>query len=171
MPIDFLPTWPEAASLAACCGLPVMVLGLSHGPWRIGAPGRRFVFAAAGCWTVWLAAMIALGPGAVDLLTGALLLATATIVYFTLWTLVAWGFTLSMLLVLHQSARPMSVDEWAQACTNGKPFEAFARDRLGLLFALGLAEERGGRVAITPGRGRLFARLTGMLRALFGLPR
>jgi hypothetical protein len=170
MTIDFLPSPPVAVSLAACGCLPVLLLVLSHGPAKVPAPGKRFVLAAGLTWGAWVAAALALEPDAVELLTGTLLLATATLAGFTLWTLVAWGFTLTMLLTLNRAGKPLTVDEWALAYTGGKPLEAFARDRLGVLLRLGLAEVRGSEVAMTPRRGRAFARIVAGLRRLFGLP-
>jgi hypothetical protein len=114
--------------------------------------------------------MVATRPDWVDLVAGGLLLATATLVGFTLWTLVAWGFTVSLLLALARADRPVTADEWALAYTRGKPLGAFARDRLGVLFKLGLAELRDGEVVMTPRRGRAFAKSAAALRKLFGLP-
>lgn len=170
MPVDLVPSPPVALSLAACAALPAVLLALSHGPARVAAPGRRFVLAAGLTWGGWLAATLAADPAWVDLLTGALLLATATLAGFTLWTLVAWGFTLTMLAALDRAGRPLTVDEWAMAYTGGRPLDAFARDRLGVLLKFGLAELRGGEVVMTPGRGRLFAKGVAALRKLFGLP-
>jgi hypothetical protein len=170
MPIDFVPTLPIALALAGCLLLPSLLLALSHGPLRVDAPGRRFVSAAILTWLAWFVAMVAVAPDWVELVTGALLLATATLAGFTLWTLVAWGFTLSMLLALDRAGRPLSVEEWALAYTRGKPLDAFACDRLGVLFKLGLAEVRGGEVVMTPRRGRVVARIAVALRKLFGLP-
>jgi hypothetical protein len=169
MNIDFLPSASVALSLVACVLLPVFLLCLSHGVLKVAAPGRRFIVAAAFTWGAWLASLPATAPNAVDLVTSALLLATATLAGFTLWTLVAWGFTVSMLLALDRTAAPLSVEEWAMEYTRGKPIDAFARDRLGVLFKLGLAEARGDDVVMTPRRGRLFAKCAGVLRTVFGL--
>jgi hypothetical protein len=169
--VDFTPPPAVALALLACCLLPVFLLSLSHGALRVAAPGRRFVLAAALAWVAWAGTVTVVHPDAVELLTGALLLAAATLAGFTLWTLVAWGFTLSMLLALRRAGRPLTVGEWALAYTRGKPLDAFARDRLGVLLKLGLAELRGGEVVMTPVRGRLFAKAAGVLRQLFGLPR
>ena len=169
MAVDFVPTPPVAFSLAACVLLPVALLTLSHGPLRVRAPGRRFVAAAAAVWAAWVAAMAAVRPDWVELVTGGLLLATATLAGFTLWTLVAWGFTVSMLLALARAGRPLTADEWVLAYTRGKPLAAFARDRLGVLLKFGLAEVRDGRVVMTPRRGRAFAKGAVVLRRVFGL--
>ena len=171
MLIDFIPSQAIACSLVACSLLPGVLLLLSHGPCRIPAPGRRFVVASMLTWVAWVAAMIAMGPGWVDAATGLLLLMTATLAVFTLWTLIAWGFTLSMLLALARGGRRLSVEEWAEEYMNGKSLSAFARDRLGILLALGLVEVHDGRVVMTAPRGRIFANSAAALRALFGLPR
>ncbi len=147
----------------------MVLLALSHGPLRIAAPGNRFIFAVAITWLLWIAAIIAIAPGWVDWLTGALLLATATLAGFTLWTLVAWGFTVSMLVALCRSERRLSEEEWALAYTGGKPLAAFTRDRLGVLLKLRLAEVQGDQVVMSPRRGLLFAKATTFLRNLFGV--
>jgi hypothetical protein len=169
--VDVIPTVPVALSLGAVALLPVLLLALSHRPLKVAAPGRRFVLAAALTWGPWLAAMLVAAPTAVDLVTGGLLLATATLAGFTLWTLVAWGFTVSMLLALHRADRSLSVDEWVLAYTRGKPLTAFARDRLGVLLKFGLAELSAGEVVMTPRRGRAVAQAARLLREVFGLPR
>lgn len=171
MGIDFLPSVGVAASLIAGAGLPIVLITLSHGPLKVSAPGQRFVAAAVSAWLTWVVALFALSPGWVDVASGTLLLTTATLAGFTLWTLIAWGFTLSMLLALNRAGRALSVEEWALAYTRGRPLAAFGRDRLGVLFALGLAEVRGGVIVMTPVRGRLLARLVRLLRKLFGLPK
>jgi hypothetical protein len=171
MPVEFVPTVPVALSLAACGLLPLVLLTLSHGRSRVAAPGRRFVVATVVTWAAWLAAMIATAPEWVDLVSGVLLLATATLAGLTLWTLVAWGFTVSMLLALERAGRPSSVDEWALAATRGRSLEVFARDRLGVLLALGLAQVQGERVVMTPLRGQFVARTARALRLLFGITR
>lgn len=170
MTVDFIPSPPVALSLAACGALPVVLLVLSHGLVKVTPPGRRFALAAAVVWAAWLAGVVVAHPPPVDLVAGTLLLATATLAGFTLWTLVAWGFTVTMLTALDRAGRPLTVDEWAAAYTGGKPIDAFARNRLGVLLNLGLAELRGGEVVMTPGRGRLLAKVAGGLRRLFGLP-
>ncbi len=80
------------------------------------------------------------------------------------------GVHVAMLLALARSDRPLSLPEWAAAYTGGKPLAAFARDRLGVLFRLGLATSLDGRVVMTPFRGRHMARIAGLLRSIFGLP-
>jgi hypothetical protein len=171
MPIDFIPSVPVAFSLGACAALPIVLLGMSHGPWKILAPGRRFVTAAVLIWATWLAAMAIGGPSWVDVVTGALLLATATVAGFTLWTLIAWGFTLSMLLTLERAQGPLTIEAWAREYTRGRSLEALARDRLGLLLRLGLAEIKDDKFLVPIRRGRWLGRIAYGCRRMFGLSR
>ena len=127
MPIDVAPTLPVALSLASCAFLPLALLALSHGSLKMNAPGKRFVAAAAMAWMTWAVAMLAVSPVWVDLVTGALLLATASLAGFTLWTLIAWGLTLSMLLALARAGRPLSIEKWAW--NTRQAVDEFARDR------------------------------------------
>lgn len=167
--IEFMPTTPVALSLLVLVATPILVLLLSYGSWKVASPGKRFVFAALGGWTIWLFCMVASDPTVVELITGFLLLVTATLVQFTLWTLLAWGFTLSMLLALHRAGQPLLLEEWVQAYTGGKPLSAFAEDRIQLLLRLRLAELTDRQLVMSRGRGRLIAQLTQRLRRLFGL--
>jgi hypothetical protein len=169
MAIEFVPSVPVAISLAACCALPIVLVVLSHGPLRIAPPLSRFLVAASLSWACWLITLAAVGPGWVDWVTGTLLVATATLAGFTLWTLIAWGFTLSMLLALERATHPLTIEAWTRAYTRGRPLDALARDRLGLLFRLGLAEMRGEKLLVLAQRGRWVARLTFGFRRVFGL--
>ena len=72
--------------------------------------------------------------------------------------------------IIKAAGRPLTADEWMHGYTRGKPAAAFARDRLGVLLRLGLAEVRGSDVVMVPGRGRRFALVAGSLRRVFGLP-
>lgn len=167
--IDLVPTPAVAAGILAGPVLFAWLVALSHGPWKIRAPGRRFVAAAlltAGGFAV-LAAFV--GSGSIDVLAGALIVATVLIAGFTAWTLVAWGFTLSMLLALARAGGGLTLDALIAAYTGGLPIETFSGDRLSVLFRLKFAEgDADGRVRATP-RGRRLARFASFLRRAFGI--
>jgi hypothetical protein len=101
--------------------------------------------------------------------TGTLLLGSATLAGFTLWTLIAWGFTLSLLLALERAGHPLTIEQWTRAYTSGRPLESLAHDRLGLLFRLGLAEMRDEGLLVLARRGRWVAHLAFKCRRVFGL--
>ena len=96
--------WPApliGAALLACLSFPLILLGLSHGPLRIRAPGRRFAVAWLALFFAWVVVAVSLGQRPLpDLLAVLLLFATAVVCSFMLWSVLCWGFTLNMLLVL-----------------------------------------------------------------------
>lgn len=168
--VDFTPAPPVAAALLACGLLPLVLLGVSRGPLRVAAPGRRFAWAAGITWGLWVVLAVTGGPDGGGMVTGALVLAAATLAGFTLWTLLAWGFTLSLVRAVGRVGTPAAAAIDAATDADCLTPETFTRDRLGVLLRFGLAEVRGGRVVLTPRWGWAAARLVTVLRTLFGLP-
>jgi len=168
--MHLVPPPPVVAALAAALLLPLLLALLSHGPWRVPAPGRRFAVAAAATAACWAASLALFLPfDAADAAAGGLLLFAALLGGFTAWTLLAWGFTLSLLLALGRAGRPLSLPEWVSEYADGRTAEAFAEDRVGVLLRLGMARRQGRRVVMTPRLGRRTARVARLLRTLFGL--
>jgi hypothetical protein len=168
--MNFVPSGSIAASIITALMLPPVLATLSHGPWKIAAPGRRFAIAAALCVTGWGISLALLDEVALaDATAGALILLAAVLAEFTLWTLVAWGFTVSLLAAVARADRELTLDEWAVEYAGGRPIQALARDRLGVLVRFGLATWTNGRAVATKGAGVRTARLVGCLRTLFGL--
>jgi hypothetical protein len=164
------PPPPICSALAASISLPFFVLLLSHGPWRIDGPMSRFVTASVCALSVMLAGLGAGGMGDWVELTAALILFFGSVIAgFTCWSLVAWGFTLSMLRVLDEQHSLGSMTAWCNAYTGGQDIEAFAADRCRLLIRVGLARpDTPGGIAATP-FGRLAAPLVELTRRCFGL--
>jgi hypothetical protein len=170
MTIDFIPGPATATALIAAGTLPIWLMLLSHGPWKIVRPGKRFVLAALLSLGTWVVTLFLWPPGgAIDLISGASILILSLLAGFTLWTLVAWGFTLSMLLALRRTNRTLSLKEWIASYTGGKTVEAFGRDRLGVLFRFKLADRTGADEVEATGNGRRVAVIAIVLRKLFGL--
>jgi hypothetical protein len=170
MSMDFIPQPATATALIASASLLIWLMLLSHGPWKIVRPGKRFIVAAIFAIVDWLVSIFTWPPvSIIDLISGASILMLSLLAGFTLWTLVAWGFTLSMLLALQRTNRALTIDEWISSYTGGKTVEVFGRDRLGVLFRFKLAERtKSDEVEATP-RGRRVAWLAMILRKLFGL--
>lgn len=168
--MTILPPLAILAALVAALVLPLVLLGLSHGPWRVAPLGRRFHVAAllvlAGWGTTMLLHWATLS--AVDLFAAFCLLAGALLAEFTLWTLVCWGFSITLLLELVRADRPLDRDAWIAAYTGGGTIEQFTHDRLGVLLHHGMARVDDGLLSPTP-RGLVTARLDGLLRLWFGL--
>ena len=156
------------AALASAIGLPMLLIFFSHGPLRIAPPGRRFVVTSVIVMVIWLGAIIMGGVNLPDAAAGVLILATALLVGFTIWTLIAWGFTLTMLRALADARRPISPEEWVVEYTGGQDLQAFGKDRLSLLLKSRLGVLEGERVLPTS-KGRFGARVGFFLRWLLAI--
>ena len=115
-----IPEPATALALLVGFGLVVLVCLMSHGALRITSPAKRFISAAAVSLVLWISGVVLmymLGIEVVwnDLVAGALIMFTAILSWFTLWTLVAWGFSLSLLMALTRAVAPMTMSSWIRA--------------------------------------------------------
>ncbi|MBB4375610.1 hypothetical protein [Bradyrhizobium sp. SBR1B] len=156
---------------AAAIGLSVALLLLCYA--RIaatGGSGRRF---RLGCITVlalYAIACLAL-PGQRrydDVLGGLFLLATAMMFFYILFSLLAWGFTLTLLTALVKAGRPLTLEQWAVAYMQGGDLGTFTHNRLKLLVGAGMVITADGRLAPTA-KGVAVARLVKFVRLSTGL--
>jgi hypothetical protein len=170
--LNFIPAPPILSAIAASCLLPFLILALSHGPLRVAAPMRRFLIAAALATGVMIAGLALGDIGEWPELAAAIFLGLGSLLaVFTLWTLVAWGFTLTMLRVVEKAGTLASIDAWCRAYSDGHTIERFALDRCALLTRFGFARSDGtatARLMIT-GPGRAIARVVTAGQSLFGL--
>jgi hypothetical protein len=168
--MNAIPCPPILAGILAGCMLPLVLALLSHGPWKISSSGRRFHVSAILVSAGWLLFLAWHGSyDAADLIASLLIWLTALLVAFSFWSLLAWGFTVSLLLALARAQNALRFEEWVASYTGGGTVETFARDRLGLLLRTGLARMDGDQVCLTPGWGPRLAWLVGTLRRLFGV--
>jgi hypothetical protein len=170
--VIWIPPPPIGVALVASVSLPLFVLVLARGPWHIEAPMKRFIAAAVGAVLVMAIGLYFEGPTDwVELAAAIVLLLGSLLAGFTFWTLIAWGFTLSMLRVLEENRGFDSVEAWCGAYTGGQGIGGFASDRCGLLLRLGLVrhDEQGRLIATST--GRFAARFVTGVRYFFGLAR
>jgi hypothetical protein len=140
---------------------------------RIGVfrgAGRLF---RAGAITV--IALFALGcvgwPGprdAGDAFGGMLLLLTTILLCHIFWSLLAWGFTVTLLTAIADAGKPLTLEQWISAYMQGGELSGFAHNRLRLLVGSGMVVAREGRITVTP-FGMLTARLVRLNRFATGI--
>jgi hypothetical protein len=168
--MDFaIPAPAIAAGLCAAAIFPCLLVLLSHRPLLISQLGARLKFAAAGMLVTWLSlSMILAGNGPwPEVLCGGMIVLTAFLAGFSFWTLLAHGFTVSMLVTLAGAERSLSRDEWMSAY-GGAGAEIFTQDRLGVLFRLGMVVESGGILRPTT-RGRVTGTLAHVGHLIFNI--
>ncbi len=103
-----------------------------------------------------------------DVFSGLLFLITAMLFWNVAWSLLAFGFTLTLLTALAQANRPLTRSEWVRAYMQGSNLEKFARNRLQLLLRTGMAKTDRQNIVATP-FGALAAALVRSTRFLFGI--
>jgi hypothetical protein len=134
------------------------------------------MISVALAWLAWfgIALVVVLqggSPHPLDWLAGAAVLVGMTLASLVLWSLVAWGFTINLLLVLARSDRPLDPETWAESYAGGRSMNQICVDRLGLLLMTGVAQRRDEYVRLVPGYGSAVAATVVAAWYLFGVSR
>jgi hypothetical protein len=167
--MNMLPGPAQAAAIGLSIAFPLLLLGYARIA-ATGGSGRRFRLGCVSLVVLFAVACIAL-PGERhidDVIGGLLLLATAMMFCYILFSLLAWGFTLTLLTALVKTGRPLTLEQWAAAYMQGGDLGAFAHNRLKLLFGSGLVVTEDARLAPTP-KGVAVAHLVKLVRLSTGL--
>lgn len=161
---------PGPAQIAAIClSVTFPLLLLCYGRIIRGS-GGRFRLGCVSVLVLYTIACIALpGPRYVgDVLGGLFLLVTAMMFCYILFSLLAWGFTLTLLTSLAQAGRPLDLEQWATAYTQGGDIGTFAHNRLKLLTGAGMLTTTDGKLTPTA-KGLAVANLVKLVRLATGL--
>lgn len=135
---------------------------------RSFSPGTRFILVAAITAGVYAGTCFFVQEPASSVVSGALLLSTAVVLWYVLWGLLAFGFTITLLTSIAESNGPFSEDEWVKAYTRGDDLAAFANNRLQLLLNASLLRKYGDLMVLTR-RGVFVAWIVRLIRRVQGL--
>ena len=169
-----LPPPALEAAMASGAAIPALLWLLGSGPRPFRAPGPRFraaVLFALLLLLSWLL-LIALTSGKVDVvdtLAAVAIVGAAAVVSFIAWSLLAWGFTLNMLLVLAAETRAVSHADWVAAFTRGADMGRLTTDRISVLLGAGFVEAIGAHSYALTQRGGIAAKLVRLARSTFGI--
>ena len=106
-----------------------------------------------------------------ELVLGLMALGGGMLVYLEAWGLMSRGYTLGILLTLHNARRPLSEAEISRLYRGGEGLEWIMRHRVGGLIAAGVVERRYDDLVLTPRRGRAAARLYKLSISALGMRR
>lgn len=155
--VQWLPPAPVTAAFAVGLAMPLLLAGFARVPGGRLSLSHRFWLAMGTALAAWLiatglhATWHTNGMGVEFLLdagAGAMVLVTAGLVVYSIWSLTCFGFTVSMLGCLAETDGPLSLDAWAAAYGNRGGTEGLTRDRIAVLTAMGLAFEDQGHVRL-----------------------
>ncbi len=168
--MEFVPAFSVWTALSGLVFLPVLLALLARPPFKLRPPGRRFQLSALIIFISWAAAQFTQdAPESQDLLIGGILLTGGLLCASTLWTLLAWGFTVFLLLALAGNRDAPSLDDWIARYTAGRGVTMFTRDRAGVLLRFGLARVVDGRFRITDWPGRKVLAAARLVARIFGI--
>lgn len=167
--MSLLPGPAQTVAICLSAFLPVLLFCYAQ-LLSIRGAGIRFRIGCLTVATLFALACFAL-PGQRqfdDVAGGIMLLATAMLLVYVFWSLLAWGFTLTLLTALSQACHPLNREEWAAAYMRGGDLDAFAHNRLKLLLGAGLLTAADGNI-VTTRSGLAVVRLVRFVRLATGL--
>jgi hypothetical protein len=167
--MNFLPGPAQTTAICLSVALPLLLLCYARIA-AIGGAGRRFRLGCLSVIALFVITCIAIpGPRNLDdLVSGLFLLATAMMLCYVLFSLLAWGFTLTLLTALVQAGRPLTSEQWAAAYMQGGDLGTFAHNRLKLLIGSGMVTTADDKLAPTA-KGLAVAHLVKLVRFSTGL--
>jgi hypothetical protein len=170
--LDFTMPATVAAPLAVSLSLPIYLLLVVRIPSLAGRNALQFLVSVLITIAVWTGALVfipAARPMSVaDIVMETMIVCIVTLVYLEIWALLSRGYTLTLLITIHQNGRPLSAAELARSY-RGEGLEWIMYHRMAGLEAAGLVQRQGDRVVLTQRRGHLVAWSYRLVIALLGL--
>lgn len=172
--IEIIPGPATASGIVAGAAIPLVTFILSHRPFKITSLQHRFLISCGISFLVWGAFVFTYAINAQsvlwsDMLSGILFFLTAIIAFGILWSLICWGFTLSLLKALAESQSAKNQTAWFALYGGGSTTQDFMYDRLSILLALGLAQHKNETIKLTSSSGHFMAIFVRILRKMYGL--
>jgi hypothetical protein len=168
-----VPSQIIAASFVAGISVPVFLVAVSRGPFRVDNFRNRFRFARGLAIGLWLAIVL---PGSEvwqldakaigDMLAGALIVFSAILTTLIVWLLLATGVSVNLLVSLSAQGGPVEVESWLCDYGDGFGVDDLFRDRLNLLCSTGAAVADRSAVSLTKG-SRIPAAILGVAMRYF----
>ena len=141
-----VPSQIIAASFVASVSVPLFLVIVSRGRFRVGNFRNRFRYASGLAIGLWLAIVLAGSEvwrldakSAGDMLAGALIIFSAILTTLIVWLLVATGVSVNLLVSLAAKPGPVEIDSWLADYGGGFGVDDLFRDRLNLLCSTGAA--------------------------------
>jgi hypothetical protein len=177
-PNDMITDWMPPVALGAAifcgCAMPLLLILLGRTSSALRRPGPRYRVSVQAAWLLFFAALVGfwlagIPIGTIDYIAGAAIMLAATVLAFIAWSLIAWGFTLSMLLALAKAKRVARLDDWIRHYTGGADFRRLAADRAAVLLVARLAVMTGENGFRLTALGRVAARFVAVGQWTFGI--
>ena len=168
-----IPSQIIAASFVAGVSVPLFLIIVSRGRFRVSDFRNRFRYASLLAIGLWLAIVLTgsevwrLDAKAVgDMLAGVLIIFSAILTTLIVWLLVGTGVSVNLLVSLSAKPAPVEIDSWLADYGDGFGVDDLFRDRLNLLCSTGAAAVDQSVVSLAKG-SRLPAAILGTAMRYF----
>lgn len=147
---------------------PILLWILGKLPFYIIQVGLRFKIMSLLIFSTWI---IVLLSGYIQVwywIAGLLLIVAFLIFYFMIWSVLCWGYTIRMLLVLNDYHKPVDYQKWQKLHAEPDGIEGLTLNRVQVLKKLGLIEQDSDQIEISI-KGLYLAKLGHLFMRLFGV--
>jgi len=138
-------------------------------------PGERFKLFSLLILAFWCSfCLIYSGSNKGDIdwvwiwIAGDLYILSAILVGFMFWSVLCWGFTLSMLLCLEKRKNVESLQSWQVEYAGAIGIRGLSLDRASILISFGFSSIEGNYLVLSK-RGRSWGRIIQIMSRFFGI--
>jgi hypothetical protein len=155
--LEFTMSGTVIAAFVVSMGLPLCLLILARLPSLAGRNAIQFLISVLITIAAWASALLfvpaARPASAGEIAIGAMVIGSAILIYLEVWALLSRGYTLGLMITIHQSGQPLPAAELARRYRRGEGLEWIMRHRLAGLEAAGLVRRNGENLVLTPRLG------------------
>ena len=164
-------------ALLACLMLPLLLLAISWiAPNQLLAKHRLILAVAMSSLFAVTIGFLVIPQFAThsslnwtDIACAGLFYATTIMIVFSAWSLIGYGFTVSILLDTARAKGPISQDDLMQSFAGGNGLPAFVRDRASLLLRMGLMNVNDSWFTLSGYRALIFARIVRLTMEIYAI--
>jgi hypothetical protein len=152
--LDFTMPGAVTAAFAVSIGLPVCLLLVARLPTLAGRNALQFLISVTIAIAAWVGVLLlfpaARPTSAIEIIIGAMAIGSATLIYLEMWALLSRGYTLALMVTMHQFGGLLTAAELARHYRGGEGLEWIMRHRLFGLEAAGMVQRTGDKLVLTP---------------------
>jgi hypothetical protein len=169
--LDFSLTFPMLSALLVAAAMPVTMAVIARLPWLSARQALQFLVGSLATIAGWGGLLVVHSAPLdfADTVVGVMILGAALLFYLEVWSLLARGYTLGLLLTLYRAGGAMEQDELARHYRGGEGLSWIMRHRLSGLVSTGLVRRDQDVITLTPALGVPVAWLFKVSLAVLGL--
>lgn len=147
---------------------PILLWTLAKSPFKLIRPGARFKLTSILILLFWNVAALSFQIEICYWIAGLMLLVAFLIFYFMLWSVLGWGYTIRMVLVLHEHKYPVDNLMWQKLHAGSNGIKKLTVNRIETLKKMQLIKSDGDRLILSH-KGLFLAKISRIFMWLFGV--